>query len=241
MSLVDPAAVAQGVPVLVDQGAGSVAVLVESVPSLAGQTGPGGSTGGESSDPLVDALVSVVVTLVVGGILLALAPEGSRDIVRKSRERPLYAAVAGFLGFFGGLIAFVLLGITVVGLVVSIPGFIAWILIALAGSAYGAMVVGSLVTDATDLDGLGPALVIGAVAMAAVGLVPALGELVTLVVGSIGMGSIFMFAFGSWGGGKPSSRIGGNDGSPPRDSEGYDTGYVRRGSDDGSTDRRGWK
>lgn len=247
MSHVDPAAVAQGVPVLVDQGVASVAVLVESstslaesVPSFAGQTGPGGSAGGESSSPVVDALVSVVVSLVVGGLLLVLAPDASRAVVRKSRERPLYAAVAGFLGFFGGLIVFVLLGITVVGLVVSIPGFIVWILLGLVGGAYGAMTVGAVLTDAADVDGLWPALLVGTVVLTAVGLVPLVGGLVNLVVASIGMGTVFLFAFGSWGGGG-SAGFGGNDGEAARtESGGYHTGYARRGDDDRSGGP-GWK
>lgn len=135
----------------------------------------------------VDGIVAALVTLLIGGLLIAVMPDRTRRLTDRALERPGAAFGYGFVSLiavFG--LAFVL-AITVIGIVLAIPLLLVYALVALVAGEVGYLAVGRLAAD-DWLPALGVAVVVAGVA----GAVPVLGSLVGFVVGMIGIGTVLM-------------------------------------------------
>lgn len=135
----------------------------------------------------IRALTSALFTLVVGGLLVALAP----NTTQRCTDRALETPGAAFAYGFGCLIAVIglaiVLAITVIGLVVAIPLLLLFALVSVIAGEFGYLAVGRLVNDGWS-SALGFAIVVSAF----VGAVPVLGTLVGFVLTSIGVGTVAM-------------------------------------------------
>ncbi|WP_084177321.1 hypothetical protein [Natrinema saccharevitans] len=135
----------------------------------------------------VQAIGAGLVTLVVGGLLVAVAPDSTRRQTDRALESPGIAFAYGIASLVAVIGASVLLAITVIGLVLAIPLLLVFALVALVAGEYGYLAVGRLVSD-NRLLALGCAIVVSV----AVGSVPVLGPVVGFVISSIGLGTVAM-------------------------------------------------
>jgi len=142
--------------------------------------------------------VVLVINLVLGGALLALAPEYARRMVASIRDDAGTAFLWGLLAGIAVPIALVLIAITIIGLLVTIPGLIALFLVGLVGNAVTICWVGTLLTGRDDPDGM--AVGVGAAVLAIVGAIPILGNLVTTLVSFFGLGVVGRDLYTSWQG-----------------------------------------
>jgi uncharacterized protein involved in cysteine biosynthesis len=140
--------------------------------------------------------VVLVINLVLGGALLGITPEYARRMVTAIRDDAGTAFLWGLLAGVAVPIALVLIAITIIGLLVTIPGLIALFFVGLVGNAVTICWVGTLLTGRADPDGA--AVGVGAAVLAAVGAVPLLGNLVTTLLGFVGLGVVGRDLYTSW-------------------------------------------
>ena len=133
------------------------------------------------------SLVAAALTLVIGGLLLIVSPDGTQRRTDRALEYPVAAALWGIASLIGVIGTAVLLAITVIGLVIAYPLLIMYFIFAIVACEYGYLAVGRLVVD----DWV-PALVVAMVVSAIVVAIPVLGTLVAFVISSIGIGTVVM-------------------------------------------------
>ncbi|MDF9744626.1 hypothetical protein [Natrinema salsiterrestre] len=135
----------------------------------------------------VQSITAAVITLVIGGLLIAIAPDGTRRQTDRVLEQPGAAFVSGVVSLVAVIgVAFVL-AITGIGIVLAIPLLLIFALLALVTGVYGYLAVGRLASDSWPL-ALGVAIVVSAL----VGAVPVLGSIAGFVISSIGLGVVVM-------------------------------------------------
>ncbi|QCS41390.1 hypothetical protein [Natrinema versiforme] len=157
------------------------------VPAIAQRTTDGARTGVETATQYpwyVDAIGPAAVTLVIGGLLIIVSPDGTRRRTDRALESPGAAFVYGLASLIGVIGASVLLAITVIGLVLAIPLLLGYVFVLIVAGELGYLAVGRLAADAWPA-----ALAVAIIVAALVGLVPILGGLVGFVIGMIGMGT----------------------------------------------------
>ena len=140
--------------------------------------------------------IVAVVNLLLAGALVGLGPRYATKTVNEIRDDPAGAFGWGLLVGIGVPIGLVLLAVTIIGLVVAIPGFILLAFVGLIGSAVSIVWVGALLTG-TDGGG-GKAALVGALVLAVPGAIPVLGRLVTTLVSFFGLGVVGRDLYKSW-------------------------------------------
>lgn len=163
-------------------------VLVAVLPSVAAaQTVP------EPSEPSLDvviagdALGAVLGTLVIGGLLILLAPEYTETVTDRSLREPATAFLWGLGLTFAVLVGSVVLALTVVGLLIAVPLLFAFGLYALVASEVGFLAAGRVVSDEW-----GTAFPVALIVAAVAGGIPLLGGLIAFVLSCIGIGAVAM-------------------------------------------------
>lgn len=177
-------------------GASAVAIL-----GLAGLAAAQSPSPGSELDPgtrlAIRFGVALVINLVVAGALVGFGPRYAARSVREIRDDPGAAFVWGLLVGIGIPIVLVLLAITVVGLLVAIPGLLVLVVVGIVGNAVTIVWVGDSLTGGGGAAG-GAAVVVGALALAAVGAIPVLGNLFVTVLGFFGLGVVGRQLYESW-------------------------------------------
>lgn len=156
--------------------------------ALAQRTSNGFETGTETATATpwyVQAIITGGLTLVIGGLLVAVAPHSTRRRTDRALEQPGVAFVYGVVSLAAVIGLSFLLAITGIGIVLAIPLLLFFVLIALVAGEYGYLAVGRLASDSWPL-ALGVAVAVAAL----VGAVPILGGIVGFVISSIGMGTV---------------------------------------------------
>jgi hypothetical protein len=142
-------------------------------------------------------VVVLVINFVLGGVMFLLAPAYARRMVAEIRADAGTAFLWGLLVGIGVPIALVLIAITIIGLLVTIPGLIALFFLALIGKGITICWIGDLLTGRDDLDVT--AVGVGAAALAVVGAVPLVGDLATTLLGLVGLEVVGRDLYTSWG------------------------------------------
>ncbi|WP_436347462.1 ABC transporter permease [Natronorubrum sp. FCH18a] len=164
--------------------------------------------------PIGIAVGWTVLTLVVGGVLLAGFSSPLRAIRDDAVERPDLAFATGFLVFFAPLVvaslplfvtAYVVEHPAVLGLgaLVSLPALLVCGALVIGGGTIGALVVGDRIASrfGTGTPSLGRSLAIGSVVLGATQLVPVVGTLVAIGFVIVGSGAAVRRRFDPWNGG----------------------------------------
>ncbi|MFC4451733.1 hypothetical protein [Halorussus aquaticus] len=112
------------------------------------------------------------------------------------RVDPIGSFFWGLLTAIGVPIALALLAVTIIGLVVAIPGFILLAIVGLVGSAVSVVWVGSLALGDEEVGG--KAVVVGALLLAVPASISVLGDLVTTLVGFFGTGVVARRLYAAW-------------------------------------------
>jgi len=136
-----------------------------------------------------------LVTLLLGGILLAAFPRFTSDLAGEVSTNPLRAGGVGLVGLIGIPIALVLIAITIVGIPLTFLGFMALGLAIFVSVPLGEYAVGSWALSYTDVDNRWLALLVGVVGVAALSRIPVVGWLVELVVFLLGFGALLWLLY----------------------------------------------
>lgn len=151
--------------------------------------------------PFSLAIGATIAALLVGAILVAGAASFTRAISDDIAERPDLSFAAGFVAFFGLLVAvaFPLIAATAVGGdaaaalagLVSFPGLVLWGIALFVGGCLGAVAVGDRLVDRLGgSSSLAPAAVVGAVVLGASQLVPVFGAVVAMGLATVAIGAV---------------------------------------------------
>lgn len=133
------------------------------------------------------ALGSFVTTLVIGAILVAVAPDYLDRLLGEVVERPVGSFLYGLLMLVGLLALSVLLVLTIVGILVVVPLLVVASLVWAMGAAVGFLAIADRVLGRED--GWVVPLVAAAGANALLALT-GIGGLVSFCVGAVGVGAV---------------------------------------------------
>jgi hypothetical protein len=133
--------------------------------------------------------VPLIVNLILASGLVLLGSDYATKTVADLHANPVGAFAWGLVVGIGVPIALVLVGLTVIGLVITIPGFILLALVGIVGSAVTIVWVGSTLPWTGDTVGANAAIS-GAVALTIIGAIPLLGGLIIGLLGFCGLGIV---------------------------------------------------
>ncbi|MFD1599702.1 bactofilin family protein [Halobellus rarus] len=154
-----------------------------------------GSDGGLALPPIpswVGVIYGALVSLLLGAVLLLAAPRFARDVVATGTSRALRSGGTGLLALVGTPIVLLLLLLTIVGIPLSIAGFLVFALLLWVTSVYGALVVGTWLLSLIDSENRWAALVVGVAVVALADFVPFVGGLVSFIVLLVGLGAFVL-------------------------------------------------
>ncbi|WP_123535721.1 hypothetical protein [Halosimplex salinum] len=145
-------------------------------------------------DPLVDAgnvagsaVGAFVTTLVVGAILVAVAPEFTEDRMAAVLDDPVGSFVYGFLVFLLLILVAFVLAITIVGIVFALPlvfvGYVVWAI----GSAIAFLAIADRLVG--DEDGWTKHLLVAAALNGGL-VVTGIGGIIAFAIGAAGFGTV---------------------------------------------------
>ena len=143
--------------------------------------------------------VGLVINLLLGGVLVAVSPGYAAAKVDEFRSDPGETVVWGLIVGIGVPIALVLLALTLIGLLITIPGLFVLAALGIVGSAVVVVLIGSAVTDGRGEPG-GTEVLLGALVLAALAAIPVVGGLINWVVGLPGIGMVGHDLYRSWKG-----------------------------------------
>jgi cytoskeletal protein CcmA (bactofilin family) len=176
---------------------GSVAGATMAVDEVSFVTAPAFQFGpvGAPELPAIPAWVGAVywflANLLLGVVLLAVAPDFGRRVASLGTARTLRSGLAGLLVLVVTPVVLLLLLVSIVGIPLSLAGIAAFALVLWAAGVYGAYAVGTWLLSLADRADASRwlALVAGLLVVALVGAVPLLGDLVQFVVLLLGLGA----------------------------------------------------
>jgi cytoskeletal protein CcmA (bactofilin family) len=149
----------------------------------------------------VGAVYGFFANLLLGVVLLALAPGFSRRVAGLGTGEALRSGGVGLLVLLGVPVLLIAVAVTIIGIPLSIAGFVAFLLTLWAAGVYGAYTVGTWLVSYTDTQNRWLALVVGLLIVALVGAVPILGGLIGFLVLLVGLGAFALALRGESGDG----------------------------------------
>lgn len=175
----------------------------------------------------IDAVIGGVVTLLIGGGLIAIAPGFTERTTGRVLEEPGETFLYGLGIFIAALVVVVLLAITIVGIVLVVPLVIA---LAVIGE------LGFLAAGRAVVDDWAAVLLVAIVVSAFTNGVPYLGGLVGFVLACMGLGAWYLDYRDDGASTGASPGIDPVSGEPAGSSHTGETGDGTRDADDGSGD-----
>ena len=143
-----------------------------------------------SLPPWVAAVYSGLSSLLLGAILLLAMPNFGRRVAAVGTTRPLRSGGIGLLTLVGTPVALLILFVTIVGIPLSLVGFLVFGAVVLAATVYGAFTLGTWVLSLGAYRNRWVALVVGVVAVAAARQIPVVGGIVRFAVLVLGLGAL---------------------------------------------------
>ncbi|MFC7137093.1 hypothetical protein [Halobaculum litoreum] len=176
---------------LVGAAGAAVALAAVAVGSAAAQSGVRDPATGLDAGAavLLDFGVGLVVYLLLGGVLVAVKPAYATAKVREFRDDPGETVVWGLITGIGVPIVLVLIGLTVIGLLIAIPGMFVLAAMGILGTAVVVVVVGTAVTRDGGEPG-GTEVLVGALVFAALTALPLVGGLINSLATLPGLGMV---------------------------------------------------
>ena len=132
---------------------------------------------------------SLLIYVVAGGIVVAVSPEYTERMAARIRNDAATSFLSGLAALVVTIIAAFLLAITIIGLLVVIPGMLALVVVQIVGNTAALVAIGA-VTSERGRGSPFAALCIGALLLSAVSLVPIVGGIVRFVVQTVGFGAV---------------------------------------------------
>ena len=144
------------------------------------------------------AVALFVGDLLLGAVLLRVAPRFADSAVDTIRAEPVSTGAAGLAAVLGTLVAVALLAVTIVGLPLAVGLLLSFLLFVWIARIYGQYAVGSLALSGTDHGNRYLALAVGVVGVTVLGIVPYLGTAVGIVVLGLGAGVVTLGLRSLW-------------------------------------------
>lgn len=148
---------------------------------------------GTTNGLLGGAVVAFLTTLIVGAIMVAVAPEFTERMMGDVLEDPIGTFVYGIVSLVALGLLILLLLVTIVGIVVAIPLFLVVYLVWGIGGAIAYLAIADRLVDRDD-GWLKPLLVAAAISggLALTGI----GGLLGICIGAAGFGAVLRHYFG---------------------------------------------
>jgi len=146
--------------------------------------------------------LTLLGTLALGAIVVALLPDHSEKIALFIAREPWQAVGVGFLALLLVVPAIVLLAITIIGIPL-IPLFIIFVVVAyICGYIAASLLIGKRIFEVSKASASTPVAeaVVGILVVGLLRFIPFIGGLAGLVVGLLGFGAVLLTKFGT---GKP--------------------------------------
>lgn len=160
--------------------------------------------GGGGFAPVIPSWVGAVygffANLLLGVVLLAVAPGLGRRVAGVGTTDTLRAGGVGLLALLAVPVLLIAAAITIVGIPLSLAGFVVFLATLWVASVYGAFVVGTRLLGYADRDNRWLALLVGLLIVGLVGAVPLVGGLVGFLVLLLGLGAFALALRGESGG-----------------------------------------
>ena len=174
--------------------------------------GGGGGIGLPDFAGPVFGVYGFLVNLLVGALLLLILPRTSGRVANAVSEEPLRTGAMGLGALIGVPILLGLLAITIVGIPVTLAGFLAYALAMWIATIYGRYGVGAWLLTYADVENRWIALLAGLVLVAILVRIPFVGGLFQFLVLLLGLGAMASLAYQSLRG-----QRGGEAATPPED------------------------
>jgi len=153
----------------------------------------GGGFDGPLFPPGFFAVFGFLVNALLGVALLLAAPGFACRVTDTGTSETRKSAGVGLLALVGIPVGLVVLAVTVVGIPLSIAGFVTYLLVLWVAFVYGALVVGTWLLDRGGYESRWGALAVGLLVPAVASLLP-LGWVVTLAYLLVGLGAFALAA-----------------------------------------------
>ncbi|MFD1645439.1 hypothetical protein [Haloarchaeobius litoreus] len=134
------------------------------------------------------AVSAFLTTLVVGAIMVALAPDYTRRMMNAVREDAVGSFVYGLVLLLGLVVAIVLLAVTIIGIVLAIPLALVASLVWAVGAAIGYLAIAERLVKPEPDEWLGPLLV--AAGLNGLLVLTGIGGIVSFCIGAAGFGAV---------------------------------------------------
>ena len=181
----------------VTRGIGCVAALAAFTGLAAAQTTDPAAGLGLGTRLGIRFVVGLVVNLVMAGLLVGIGPHYARECVNELHDDPGGSFGWGLLVGIGVPLVLIVLAITIVGLIVAIPGVLLLAVVGLAGGAVTIVWVGDSLTGGRGSVG-GKSIAVGALALAVPTAIPVIGNLIVTILSYFGMGVVGHRLYRSW-------------------------------------------
>jgi hypothetical protein len=148
---------------------------------------------------LLRSVMSAVALLVLGVLIVLVAPGATRNVADTALAFPLPGLGVGLLTALVAVLAIPILVITCLGIPLAVLAAAALAVAVTFGWVAAAVALGGRVLAAAHQQGRAPvvAAIVGLLLLAVLANLPCLGWLVTLLVGAWGLGTVVLTRFGS--------------------------------------------
>jgi len=136
------------------------------------------------------AVYGLLINLLVGIILLALAPGFARDVVDRATGSILGSVGVGLVVLIGVPILLALLAITIVGIPIMLAGTLLFVLYVWIATVYGRFAVGAWLIGLLGARNRWIALLVGLILVGLLAQVPYVGPAISAIVTLIGVGAV---------------------------------------------------
>lgn len=135
------------------------------------------------------ALSAFVLNLLLGTLLLLLAPNFSDRVAHNVTDSPIRSGAVGFAFLVGVPILFFIVALTIIGIPLVLGGVVLFAFVLWIGIVYGRFALGVWVLSLFDRQRRLVALVVGLVLALVLGQIPVLGGIVNFFIFLLGLGA----------------------------------------------------
>lgn len=135
---------------------------------------------------ILATVIGIAISVGIGALVLGIAPQTSKRTVDRMWTDPGTSFLYGLLVYVLTIISVIALAITVIGLLVVIPGIFVFGIIVIVGNVLAVIAVGTVFVGESNY-WLG--LLIGTIIVALLSAVPVLGEILQFILTTTGLGS----------------------------------------------------
>ncbi|KAB1194612.1 hypothetical protein GJR96_14640 [Haloferax sp. MBLA0076] len=142
----------------------------------------------------VSAVGTFVGTLILGALLIALAPDFTERVIDTIEDEPVTSFLWGFGIFVAFIVVIIVLIITLIGIVVAVPLIFLMIFVSLFGGALVFIYVGERLLEAANVEtSRWGHLVAGAFVATVLAAIPVIGGITNFVVNTVGVGALVYY------------------------------------------------